>query len=110
VIWTWAIDSVLAVAAETGIDRLLVACSGRHERFYARLGFGIVPGARKRQAAVSPPPPELRPRIDMLRARLRAKGFTCCCATYPECLGAPYATGRFGDVDLFCPVRAAEIG
>ena len=104
-----------------GTEHVILTCIPSHVAFYRPYGFRDAEGTRTQFQAglqcdlaclhgrIAWVPSPARERCESLAARIARTGAACRCATFPACLGGPYESGEFRDVDLFCPVRAAEM-
>lgn len=103
------------------IQNAILTCIPHHTRFYAPLGFQEAAGTQSQyqphldcelvclHGQESRVPSPMRDRVVAFAARIERNGATCRCPAFPACVPGPYSTGRFEGIDLFCPVRAAEI-
>jgi two-component system chemotaxis response regulator CheY len=94
-----------------GASRALVPSPAICRPLYEELGFRSVPSEvpRARPACLLGDPSSIplkeRTTLEILGSRLATTGDACICPSYPGCLPAPYVTGEFSGVDVFCPRR-----
>ena len=94
-----------------GANRAIVPTPAICRPLYEELGFRSIPFEvpRERSACLlgdpASIPPKERQTLELLGSRLATTGDACMCPSYPACLPAPYVTGEFSGVDVFCPRR-----
>ena len=115
------IDGTVAFFFSCGVEHAFLACVPSHAVLYRPYGFRETEGTRTQHfeawqtdgtclhGRIAWVPSPARERCEALAARIARTGAACRCATFPACLGGPYESGEFRDVDLFCPVRAGEV-
>jgi GNAT superfamily N-acetyltransferase len=103
------------------IENAILTTFPEHRRLYQPLGFRDAEGTQERfhptlnavkaclHGTAEWIPAGMRERILALAGRYKRTSGFCLCPTFPDCLPNSYATGDFGGIDLFCPIRAREL-
>ena len=114
------IEGTMVVFFHRKIENAILTCIPPHTVLYRRYGFRETRGTRTcHQPALdvelaclhgraNEVPEIVARRLRAMQGRLERTGSLCRCATYPDCLTKPYATGDFAETDLFCPAAATE--